>query len=305
MRSRNVYGSVSGGERRVEFQKTYKGHHPQQSSLDWRTNLFTIFIVNLSRRVPKRALWETFSEYGKVVDIYISSSFKSNRDRDTTFAFVRYKFRSEMVKAILNGNNRRIEGWCIRVKEATYGWNERRLRKADQIQDKGKNKAMTTEYGGGSRSMSDYRSYSDIVKGKGDRGVTQSKEFEMEIPPNDMKWLQRSAIGHVRDYSEVEKMFKSLVAAGINCQLCPMGGVTVLLIFETKEAMENSIRESKMVLDEWIEDLAPWRNSSRQRKLAIWIMLEDVVTPRESGSTDQSQTGSVRRADGSCHTRMD
>ncbi|XVE87997.1 hypothetical protein DITRI_Ditri19aG0033200 [Diplodiscus trichospermus] len=29
------------------------------------------------------------------------------------------------------------------------------------------------------------------------------------------------------------------------------------------------------------------------------------VTPRESGSTDRSRTGSVRRADGSRHTRMD
>ncbi|XVE51579.1 hypothetical protein DITRI_Ditri02bG0052800 [Diplodiscus trichospermus] len=207
-----------------------------------------------------------------MMDVFVSFSFRRNRNRDITFGFVRYKCKYEMVKAIQYGNNRKIDGWIIRVKEAIYGWNERRLRKSDQIHDRGKNSAMTTKYGGGSRGPSGYRSYSDVVVGKGDRGVEQSKmmenvlcgnpncsakemvvkehpkevSLETDIPSDDMKWLQRSAIGHVRDFSEVKKMFESLVVAGIDCQLCPMG------------------------------DLAPWKNSLGHKKLAIWITLEDV-----------------------------
>ncbi|XVE84589.1 hypothetical protein DITRI_Ditri17bG0024700 [Diplodiscus trichospermus] len=58
-------------------------------------------------------------------------------------------------------------------------------------------------------------------------------------------------------------------------------------------------------------------NKSRRENALLWVEIEILnnlevkssvmlsVTPRESGSTDRSRTGSVRRADGSRHTRMD
>ncbi|XVE52546.1 hypothetical protein DITRI_Ditri02bG0130500 [Diplodiscus trichospermus] len=62
-----------------------------------------------------------------MMNIFISYSIKGNRDKETTFAFVSYMYRSEMMKAIKAANNKRIDGWCIRVKEAAYGSKERRL----------------------------------------------------------------------------------------------------------------------------------------------------------------------------------
>ena len=38
---------------------------------NWRSSLFTVFVDNLSHRVPKGALWEVFCEYGNMVDVYI------------------------------------------------------------------------------------------------------------------------------------------------------------------------------------------------------------------------------------------
>ena len=58
-----------------------------------------------------------------MVDVYIPRGRKSS-NKDTAFAFVRYKFESESLKAIEKGNNRRIDGWYIRVKKASYGWKE-------------------------------------------------------------------------------------------------------------------------------------------------------------------------------------
>ncbi|XVE63196.1 hypothetical protein DITRI_Ditri07aG0000300 [Diplodiscus trichospermus] len=50
--------------------------------------LHTIFIDQLSKRVSKRALWEIFELYGRVVYIFILVSSKRRNSR-TNFAFVR------------------------------------------------------------------------------------------------------------------------------------------------------------------------------------------------------------------------
>ena len=88
---------------------------------DWRSRLFTVFVDNLSHRVPKGALWEAFCDYGKVMDVYIPLQRKLAH-KDSIFGFVRYKQKTEMMKAITNGNNRKIDGRLIKVKKASYGW---------------------------------------------------------------------------------------------------------------------------------------------------------------------------------------
>ena len=92
--------------------------------VDWRSSLFTIFIGNLSNIVSRRALWDAFLEYGKVMDIYIPRG-NNIPFKGSTFAFVRYKLEFEMVKAIEHGNYRRIDGWNIKVKKASYGWKDK------------------------------------------------------------------------------------------------------------------------------------------------------------------------------------
>ena len=82
--------------------------------------MFTIFVGSLSRRTSKSALWESFCEYGKVVDVYILR-LSMNPYRTKTFVFVRYKTEAEMLRAIEHGNNRRVDGWFIKVKKASYG----------------------------------------------------------------------------------------------------------------------------------------------------------------------------------------
>ncbi|XVE91648.1 hypothetical protein REPUB_Repub01dG0028300 [Reevesia pubescens] len=52
------------------------------------------------------------------MDVYISFFYKVRKAKAVTFAFVRYKFRHEMVKAITEGTNRKMDGCFIRVKEA-------------------------------------------------------------------------------------------------------------------------------------------------------------------------------------------
>ncbi|XVE49437.1 hypothetical protein DITRI_Ditri01bG0082300 [Diplodiscus trichospermus] len=113
------------GEQWRDKQRASVGHSSNGGRLDWRASLFFVFVDRLGRKVSKGALWDAFGEYGKVMDVFISYSVRGNRIRNTTFAFVRYQHRSEMLKAIEKGNLRRIDGWVIRVKEPLYGWGAR------------------------------------------------------------------------------------------------------------------------------------------------------------------------------------
>ncbi|XVF07560.1 hypothetical protein REPUB_Repub06bG0149800 [Reevesia pubescens] len=86
---------------------------------DWRSNLYTMFVENISCRISKSALCDSFSVYGRVVDVYILLFNKDGKVRPVTFAFVRFKYRFELDKTIREGNNRKMDGRFIRVKEAS------------------------------------------------------------------------------------------------------------------------------------------------------------------------------------------
>ncbi|XVE85981.1 hypothetical protein DITRI_Ditri17bG0135600 [Diplodiscus trichospermus] len=87
---------------------------------DWKAQLFTIFVDKLSKRVSRRALWEAFNDYGRVMDIFIPVTANGGR-KFTTFAFVRYKTEAKMWNAIKARNNRRIDGLNTIVKRAIFG----------------------------------------------------------------------------------------------------------------------------------------------------------------------------------------
>ncbi|XWS27533.1 hypothetical protein CRYUN_Cryun26dG0123600 [Craigia yunnanensis] len=98
----------------------------KEGGLDWRSNLYLVFVDNLSHRISRNTLWEAFCAYGRVVDVYISFKNRGSKDKAVTFAFFRYKYESELRKVIEAGNNKRIDGRFIKVKKATYGWKEKR-----------------------------------------------------------------------------------------------------------------------------------------------------------------------------------
>ncbi|WRX10494.1 RNA recognition motif domain - like 10 [Theobroma cacao] len=92
-------------------------------SNNWRSSLHSIFVANLSRRVTRQGLKDFFDVYGRVRDVFIS--LKQNPNKTTTFAFVRYKEKWEMERAILQSNGRKLDGYHLMVKKADFGWDQR------------------------------------------------------------------------------------------------------------------------------------------------------------------------------------
>ncbi|WRX32402.1 RNA recognition motif domain - like 10 [Theobroma cacao] len=80
-----------------------------------RKTIFTAFVDNVSLRVSWKDLKAFFNQFGVVVDIYLP---RVSRNRITRYAFVRYRYRVELNRAIDMGQNRRLDGRTLSIKEA-------------------------------------------------------------------------------------------------------------------------------------------------------------------------------------------
>ena len=231
--------------------------------------------------MSRGALWEAFSTYGKVIDVFISFQNRRTKNRAATFAFVRYKNEYELSKAIEFGNNRRIDGRHIKVKKASYGWNERSTKAGSQ-----ESVSKVSESQKSSKNLDacrDDRSYKDALVGtnppasenRADKDASTSAEampvvekvvnnvclkevnYDLEIPKSDMDWLQRSAVGRLAGNFHYKVVQKALTSGGINCCLSPMGGISVLLTFNGREEMVDNLNNSKGFFDEWFDVISP------------------------------------------------
>ena len=290
---------MSQGQRRQNSQRNHwtgTDRKRKDAQPDWRSNLYSAFVDNLSLRVSKGALWDAFCDYGRVVDVYIPRFSKRQNIKGTTFAFVRYKFKSELMIAIEGGNNRRIDGWQIKVKKAIFTWKERsssqKRQRGEEKNGEAPREAMT------SLTIRDNRSYRDALMGANHQLDERLKElspsgetshrvkepattttpeevnYDLEIPKSEMEWLDRSAIARIRGSLHFNEICKALVREGIKCQLCPTGGVSVLLIFESKEEMVIQLNGAKV--SGWFDCICPWNSSPMKREVAVWVSLEDV-----------------------------
>lgn len=79
-----------------------------------REELFSVFISNLSGRISRIELWELFSYYGRVKDVFV----RFRRSKPHTFAFVRYQYEWECDRAIVWANDRSLDGRRINMKRA-------------------------------------------------------------------------------------------------------------------------------------------------------------------------------------------
>ncbi|XVE90105.1 hypothetical protein DITRI_Ditri20bG0050800 [Diplodiscus trichospermus] len=200
---------------------------PIQENLDWRVNLFTIFVDRLSTRVSRKALLEVFNLYGKVVDVFIPLR-KRREDSKTTFALVRYKHENEMRRATERANNRKIDGWHVLLEglEEPY-------------------KVL--------------RSNQDLSEGmkKENSEVETVIIYDHMIPDSEVEWLQGCAIRRFRDGMNVKKAQDLIEAEDISCQMCVMGDATILLKFDSKERMEGTLSSFNEMFDTCFEDLRP------------------------------------------------
>ncbi|XVE93639.1 hypothetical protein REPUB_Repub01dG0211300 [Reevesia pubescens] len=230
-------------------------------SPNWRSNLHTVFVDNLSWRVPKGALWEAFNNYGKVLDVYIPTTNRVKVNRASSFAFVRYESESEMQRVIDRGNCRRIDGRLILVKKALTNWKD--MNQKRKLSKTSKDKVVPPKPK--TNVLRDNRSYKEVLLGenkhvKKDLGLLDDEvtlpsahpkevNYELEMPLNDMEWL--------KDETYLCKFQAFLNFHEVPCTLKPLGGVSVILSFNSKENRDCFLKNYSEIFDKRIVDIKP------------------------------------------------
>ncbi|XVF88724.1 hypothetical protein PTKIN_Ptkin19aG0073700 [Pterospermum kingtungense] len=250
------------------FRSNSGGNHQSRSSghgessverdahvwVDWRANLHTVWVNNLSRRVSKGSLWEAFNGYGRVVDVFINYHSR----KPYTYAFVRYIYEEECRRAVQEGNRRRIDGRLISIKIAAFGWKERRIEGVVLL---GSGKVATEIVG-------------SCEKINGD--CIEEVSFNVNISDKEMEWLQSCVFGRLKCSEGVGEVRKMLLDNGYSCQVCPLGGFSLCIIFNSLEDRLSFLDKSGVIASPLLDDIGLWNDSWRQRKSNVWVILKGV-----------------------------
>ncbi|WRX28907.1 RNA recognition motif domain - like 10 [Theobroma cacao] len=155
----------------------------RRSGRRWLDNLQSLFVDNLSKRLTWLAIKGAFKEYGNVVDVFIPRKVQQDPKREVNFAFVRYRERYELDRALKWGGHQWIDGKHLVVKRAEpmrKGFKDRKIRGLQ-----GKIQKLVFERQGFER-----RSYKEVVVGK---GVMEKEQWKAKL--NEKENLEKSLEG--------------------------------------------------------------------------------------------------------------
>ncbi|OMO89117.1 hypothetical protein COLO4_19923 [Corchorus olitorius] len=251
-------------------------------SIDWRSNLSSIFISNLSVEVSRYALWDAFSDYGKVADVFIQR--RSRQNGTTSFVFVRYWKEKEVSLALKKAHFLFLEGIPIRVSQARIR-QEKKQEFGRKVHTQTKMDGRTfkevvinakantigdSDHRGNDTSLvanektPDQRDRVDpgdkAYKEQGNERTSPSNEnmtvldpnpnqeldFKAEIPSEDMQWLERCMVGKLNPNVILEQIQETVAGLNLNASMSPLSNVRVLFQFQNMEDMQSFLDHPKI-----------------------------------------------------------
>ncbi|PPS03924.1 hypothetical protein GOBAR_AA16735 [Gossypium barbadense] len=85
---------------------------------DNHQKFFIAFIGSSNKGISRLIVKKFFEKYGNDGDVYMVFHSLRRRDKETTFAFVRFKYKVGLEKAVNEGNHIVQNGFCLRVFKA-------------------------------------------------------------------------------------------------------------------------------------------------------------------------------------------
>lgn len=259
----------------------------------------TVFVDNLPIDIRKVWVYNLFSRYGNIRDIFIPK--KRSKVSGQGFGFVRFEERKEAAQAVTNTNgiwvwNQKLmvnlarftkEGEDGRMKEMLPPNPRNRSSNFQDRSNMGKNtlnrdSLIHTQGFNGTRSEFEIRG-KEIWRKKNqaesstrrEDGATilqkdQGTVKSIHLQPIGNGWLARSAVGKIRrliSAEELERIIKKETTGLLSIK--PIGGRFLILTFADEETRNEWIKMKWSQL--WFEDLRPWGGEQAQEERFVWI----------------------------------
>ncbi|KAK8523545.1 hypothetical protein V6N12_048063 [Hibiscus sabdariffa] len=200
----------------------------------WRPGV-SVFVDFISKRIHRATLREAFVGYGKVVDTYIAYNNPGRQKRRYTFAFIRFSNREEALKAVELGNNRRMDGFTIKV---FLGNNHAKSIKTGDATVTNKpsipnlNKKEYCKFTNG-RSYKEVLLKENIMKGNGsdfviplvesgvnhDRVKPVADPYHFSIPVKELAWMDCCLVGQIKGMYDAGFVEQALISDGFKVKI--------------------------------------------------------------------------------------
>ncbi|KAG5539362.1 hypothetical protein RHGRI_019796 [Rhododendron griersonianum] len=217
-------------------------------------------------------LRQLFTPFGRVEDVYMPS--KRSSSFNTKFGFVRFKRREEAINAIEDLDGVAIRNFTIVVQFAKYSkdnpvtsqMNLDGVKKVNPGPSIHSWQPKPTELQSKQRA-SNSSSYADILKGgsSGRLKLVEAKEV-------GLGWLQKSAVGKLINFCHVNTLQDLFISNGTwDAQIRHMGGLNVLISFDSIESLNDFLKDETKVLSKWFSSVQAWDNQKIPPSRCVWI----------------------------------
>ncbi|GJR66187.1 nucleotide-binding alpha-beta plait domain-containing protein [Tanacetum coccineum] len=253
----------------------------------------TFFFTRFPDNWDEKALWNMFSKYGLVVDLFIASK---KTKLGTRFGFVRFSKVANVMAfeqrlgGIFIGNTR------IVVNIAKYDKDGKKIYKESTGEDQGKHQNSESEPCI-SRSKANGRSYKDVMVGKlrnikNDKKRTSGSVMELQTNQEVVTNLKRCWIGKARNIDILRNIHILLKQDGLGaCNIKYIGGLYFLCQWQSEEAAKECLEGNRVVLSNWLSNAEMWDENMDSPGRLVWLEIEglpicvwDSVSARRIGS---------------------
>ncbi|KAG5528160.1 hypothetical protein RHGRI_028934 [Rhododendron griersonianum] len=220
-----------------------------------------------------RWLRQLFTPFGHVEDVYMPS--KRSSSFNTKFGFVRFKRRrEEAINAIEDLDGVVIRNFTIVVQFAKYS-KDNPIASQKFFDGVKKNISAPSSPSLQPKPFeiqsklrdSNSSSYANILKGgsSGRLKLVEAKEVELG-------WLQMSAVGKLINFCHVNTLQNLFISNGIwDAQIRHMGGLNVLISFDSLESLNEFLKDETKVLSRWFSSVQAWDNQKIPSSRCVWI----------------------------------
>ncbi|KAL4367675.1 hypothetical protein GQ457_05G016460 [Hibiscus cannabinus] len=301
----------------------------QKQASEYMRGVF-VFINYVSKRIQPSTLRKAFQEYGNVTDVYIAY-YNPRRIRfESTFAFVRFSSVFEAMNAVELENNRKMDGFYIRVyldrkpsvvlkgykeepnlsiknnpvridltkKKDGRSYKEVLMSKKNYCQEEiaGKNqmdrkmKHCPEEFVGKSRN--EQPNFLNQTKEAECKRLTKDPLVIKEV---DKQWLKSCIIGQVScmyDQMFVQQMLQS---EGFKVKVSCWSGYYMIIQFEEEEQIDIFWDLKDSLLKPWFCEVESVENFMMAKKLRVWACIEGL--PLELEVWNDTNTAEKNRLD--------
>ncbi|KAL4313034.1 hypothetical protein GQ457_01G003880 [Hibiscus cannabinus] len=277
-----------------------RNSHPHPSTYDVNSRLgkhmrpgISVFVNFVSKRIHRSTLLEAFSIYGKVIDVYIAYNNPRRTKNSHTFAFIRFSSWEEARKAVELGNNRRIDGFYIKV-NLDFKQKDCNSSGSPQVEI---NKRKPTLISKDAYNLTTGRSYKEVLVPKNNSPPPRCKDnnhhkapdapimpnnnpnfepFHFTIPPKDLAWLEYSLVGQVKSMYDANFVQEILRSEGFKVKVSVWSGSYVIIQFEEEEQLPIFWDLKNSMLRDWFDDIDTVDHFSDNKKQKVWVNLENV-----------------------------